>query len=128
MAHARRKFVELHAANKSSIAGTALELFGQLYEVERGIHALAVATQRLNHRRLHRGRFLRQRHRCDRHARLQALPEDRRLEIGAVPAPTSTAHQYRPHMCSRVRLSSRGYMFTTKAPSKNQPVFPGRIR
>jgi hypothetical protein len=31
MAHARRKFVELHAANKSSIAGTALELFGQLY-------------------------------------------------------------------------------------------------
>ena len=35
MAHARRKFVELHAANKSAIAGTALEFIGQLYDIER---------------------------------------------------------------------------------------------
>ena len=39
MAHARRKFVELHTANKSSIAGTALELIRQLYQVERDIKA-----------------------------------------------------------------------------------------
>lgn len=39
MAHARRKFVELHTANKSSIAGTALELIAQLYQVERDIKA-----------------------------------------------------------------------------------------
>jgi transposase len=40
MAHARRKFVELHTANKSAIAGTALELMGKLYEVERDARAL----------------------------------------------------------------------------------------
>jgi transposase len=39
MAHARRKFVELHTANKSSIAGAALELIRQLYQVERDIKA-----------------------------------------------------------------------------------------
>lgn len=50
MAHARRKFVELHTANKSSIAGTALELIGQLYEIEREIGSLDDAT-RLLHRR-----------------------------------------------------------------------------
>jgi transposase len=33
-AHARRKFFDLHAANKSQIAQQALELIGQLYEVE----------------------------------------------------------------------------------------------
>jgi transposase len=37
MAHARRKFVELHTANKSAIAGTALELIGKLYEIERDV-------------------------------------------------------------------------------------------
>jgi len=45
MAHARRKFVELHAANKSAIAGTALELIGQLYQVERDIRALDDQTR-----------------------------------------------------------------------------------
>lgn len=35
MAHARRKFFELHVANKSQIAQYALELIGQLYEIER---------------------------------------------------------------------------------------------
>ena len=49
MAHARRKFVELHAANKSSVAGTALELIGQLYDVERDIRELD-ADSRLRHR------------------------------------------------------------------------------
>jgi len=37
MAHARRKFVELHVANKSTLAQTAIELIGQLYGVERDI-------------------------------------------------------------------------------------------
>lgn len=50
MAHARRKFVELHTANKSTIAGTALELIGQLYDVEREIRTLSLA-ERLEHRR-----------------------------------------------------------------------------
>jgi transposase len=44
MAHARRKFLELHTANKSSIAGTALELIRQLYQVERDIRAAERAT------------------------------------------------------------------------------------
>ena len=35
MAHARRKFFELHVANKSQIAEYALGLIGQLYEIER---------------------------------------------------------------------------------------------
>ncbi len=35
MAHARRKFHELHANHQSQIAGEALELFGALYGVER---------------------------------------------------------------------------------------------
>ena len=45
MAHARRKFVELHTANKSSIAGTALELIGQLYQVEKDIKAADPETR-----------------------------------------------------------------------------------
>ncbi|RZT91018.1 transposase [Advenella incenata] len=35
MAHARRKFFELHAANKSQLAEQALHYIGQLYEIER---------------------------------------------------------------------------------------------
>lgn len=35
MAHARRKFFELHANHRSQIAGEALEFFGQLYAIER---------------------------------------------------------------------------------------------
>lgn len=35
MAHARRKFVDLHVADKSQIAGQAVEIIGQLYTVER---------------------------------------------------------------------------------------------
>lgn len=50
MAHARRKFVELHAANKSQIAGQAIELIGQLYGVERDIHGKDAET-RLQQRR-----------------------------------------------------------------------------
>ena len=44
MAHARRKFVELHAANKSQIAHQAIELIGQLYGVERDIHGKDAQT------------------------------------------------------------------------------------
>ena len=36
-AHARRKFFELHVANKSQIAEQALALIGQLYEIERQV-------------------------------------------------------------------------------------------
>lgn len=35
MAHARRKFFELHVASQSPLAATALEFIGRLYEVER---------------------------------------------------------------------------------------------
>lgn len=42
MAHARRKFVDLHVAGKSQIAGQAIELIGQLYQVERDAQSLSV--------------------------------------------------------------------------------------
>lgn len=45
MAHARRKFVELHTANKSSIAGAALELIRQLYQVESEVKAVDPETR-----------------------------------------------------------------------------------
>lgn len=35
MAHARRKFYDLHEANQSTLAAQALEYIGQLYRVER---------------------------------------------------------------------------------------------
>jgi transposase len=37
LAHARRKFFDLHAANKSQIAQRALQFFGELYDIERDI-------------------------------------------------------------------------------------------
>ncbi|WP_176026002.1 IS66 family transposase, partial [Robbsia andropogonis] len=40
MAHARRKFYELHASNKSQIAEKALQHIGQLYEIEREVQDL----------------------------------------------------------------------------------------
>jgi hypothetical protein len=40
MAHARRKFFDLHVANKSAIAAEALALIGQLYGVERDVATL----------------------------------------------------------------------------------------
>ena len=50
MAHARRKFVELHAANKSTLALTAIELIGRLYGVEREIQGKGL-EHRLHERR-----------------------------------------------------------------------------
>ncbi|MFM0283389.1 IS66 family transposase [Paraburkholderia sediminicola] len=41
MAHARRKFYDLHAASKSEIARDALQYIGQLYEIEREVQQLA---------------------------------------------------------------------------------------
>jgi hypothetical protein len=38
MAHARRKFYELHAANNSPLAAVALDYIGKLYEIERLTH------------------------------------------------------------------------------------------
>jgi len=50
MAHARRKFVELHIANKSTLAATAIEFIGQLYGIEREVKELP-PDQRLHERR-----------------------------------------------------------------------------
>lgn len=50
MAHARRKFVELHVANQSTIAVEAIELIKRLYDVEREIRD-ADDGQRLQARR-----------------------------------------------------------------------------
>ncbi|MFS8981202.1 IS66 family transposase, partial [Cupriavidus necator] len=41
MAHARRKFYDLHAASKSHIAQDALQYIGELYEIEREVQQLA---------------------------------------------------------------------------------------
>ena len=48
-AHARRKFFELHAANKSQIAAQALEQMGQLYDIERRVQG-ATDDERLQAR------------------------------------------------------------------------------
>ena len=48
LAHARRKFFDLHAANKSHIAEFALAQFAQVYEVEREVKDLdAMERQRI---------------------------------------------------------------------------------
>lgn len=52
MAHARRKFFDLHVANKSTLAATALETIGQLYVIERQAKALD-PEQRLRLRQEH---------------------------------------------------------------------------
>jgi transposase len=49
MAHARRKFVELHVAHKSTLAATAIEFFGELYGIEREVKELD-SSQRLQQR------------------------------------------------------------------------------
>ena len=40
MAHARRKFLDLHAANRSQIAERTLRMIGLLYDVEREVKEL----------------------------------------------------------------------------------------
>ena len=50
LAHARRKFFDLHAANKSQIAQSALEQLTHIYEIEREVKELS-AEQRLAVRR-----------------------------------------------------------------------------
>jgi hypothetical protein len=48
MAHARRKFFELHTQKQSLIAGEALDYFGRLYGVEREVaESDAEARQRI---------------------------------------------------------------------------------
>ena len=42
MAHARRKFFELHASNKSQIAGQALSYISALYDIEREVKTLSI--------------------------------------------------------------------------------------
>ena len=42
MAHARRKFFDLHSQNQSQIAGEVLELFGRLYDIEREVADLGI--------------------------------------------------------------------------------------
>ena len=46
MAHARRKFFDLHVSNKSEIAGLALQYIGQLYDVEREVKNLHADERR----------------------------------------------------------------------------------
>ena len=46
MAHARRKFFDLHVSNKSEIAQQALTTIGQLYEVEREVKHLSADERR----------------------------------------------------------------------------------
>ena len=46
LAHARRKFFDLHAANQSQIAQSALEQLARIYEIESGVKELS-ADQRL---------------------------------------------------------------------------------
>jgi len=46
MAHARRKFHDLHASHQSQIAGEALDLFGALYGVEREVADLPADERR----------------------------------------------------------------------------------
>ena len=41
LAHARRKFFDLHAANQSQIAEFALQQFGRVYEIEREVKEIA---------------------------------------------------------------------------------------
>ncbi len=52
LAHARRKFFDLHAAHKSQIAGFALEQFAKVYDIEREIKELN-ADQRQSIRQQH---------------------------------------------------------------------------
>jgi transposase len=51
-AHARRKFFELHSANKSAIANEALTRIGALYEIENAAKDMS-ATARHAHRQQH---------------------------------------------------------------------------
>ena len=46
LAHARRKFFDLHAANKSQIAEFALEQFGKVYEIERRVKDLEAEARK----------------------------------------------------------------------------------
>ena len=52
LAHARRKYFDLHAANKSQIAEFALTQFARVYEIEREVQALP-APERLQVRQQH---------------------------------------------------------------------------
>lgn len=47
MAHARRKFFDLHASNKSELAQTALCSIGELYEIENKARELSVEERHL---------------------------------------------------------------------------------
>ncbi len=46
LSHARRKFFDLHVANKSQIAEFALEQFGKVYEIERQVKDLEAEERR----------------------------------------------------------------------------------
>jgi transposase len=52
LAHARRKFFDLHATNKSQLAGFALEQLGKVYDIERQVKELD-EEQRLGLRQQH---------------------------------------------------------------------------
>src|SRR5690606_9155919 len=45
LAHARRKFFDLHAANQSQISEVALQQFAQVYEIEREVKELSIGQR-----------------------------------------------------------------------------------
>lgn len=57
LAHARRKFFDLHATSKSLVAQSALQQFGKIYEVERGLQ-WSSTEERLNERQARSGPLL----------------------------------------------------------------------
>jgi transposase len=78
LAHARRKFFDLHVANKSQVAQHALAHFGNLYEIEREVHSLG-ADDRLRIRQ------------CRSKPVLDVLHQWMRLTRQKVPDGSSTA-------------------------------------
>ena len=78
LAHARRKFFDLHAANKSQLAEFALEQFARVYEIERAVKELnAIERQEI---RQHKARPV-----------LDALHEWMLLQRQKVPTSSATA-------------------------------------
>jgi transposase len=47
LAHARRKFFDLHAANQSQIAGFALQQFARVYDIEREVRELSAEQRQI---------------------------------------------------------------------------------
>jgi hypothetical protein len=95
MAHARRKFVELHESNMTTIAAAAIDLIGQLYGIEREVKLLS-AQQRLHERRT---RVDAKTAKVD----LQARPIPR--EVSGAFRDVGAAKRFGPERCARCQFS-----------------------